>query len=93
MAKKKLVKKVLDKTNIDEKLVEKYNENPGLYNKIWCYTKCYGGYVLAVGAGCLFGVNGWWGLAFLAGSAIWAYKVRDCKPSEECCMGSDCCKK
>ena len=34
MAKKKLVKKVLDKTNIDEKLVEKYNENPGLYNKI-----------------------------------------------------------
>tara|TARA_R110001592_G_scaffold215993_2_gene469453 strand:+ start:244 stop:534 length:291 start_codon:yes stop_codon:yes gene_type:complete len=90
---KKVVKKVLDKTTIDEKLVEKYNENPSLYNKIWCYIKCYGGYVLAVGAGCLFGANGWWGLAFLAGSATWAYKIRCCKPSEECCMGGSCCKK
>ena len=37
MAKKKFVKKVLDKTNLDEKLIEKYNENPGLYNKILCH--------------------------------------------------------
>ena len=83
MAKKKLVKKVLDKTNIDEKLVEKYNENPGLYNKIWCYTKCFGGYVVAVGAGCTFGANFWWGLGLLAASAGWAYwatcKNKPCK--------------
>ena len=80
---KKLVKKVLDKTNIDEKLVAKYNENATLYNKIACYTKCYGGYLLAVGAGCTFGANFWWGLGLLAASAGWAYwatcKGRPCK--------------
>ena len=51
------VNQVLDKTNLDEKLVAKYNENPGLYNSILCYTKCYGGYVLAVGAGTGITVN------------------------------------
>ena len=85
--KKKLVEKVLDKTNLDEKLVEKYNENPGLYNTIWCYTKCYGGYVLAIGAGCTFGTSFLWGSILLAGAAVWAYSVRRCKP---CCKGGVC---
>ena len=80
---KKVVKKVLDKTNIDEKIMENINENRSLYNKILCYTKCYGGYLLAVGAGCSFGVNIWWGLGLLAASAGWAYwatcKGRPCK--------------
>ena len=84
---KKLVKKVLDKTNIDEKLVAKYNENATLYNKIACYTKCYGGYLLAVGAGCTFGANFWWGLGLLAASAGWAYWAScKCRP----CKGGDC---
>ena len=54
---KKVVKKVLDKTDIDEKIIANIDENRSLYNKILCYIKCYGGYVLAVGAGCAFGVN------------------------------------
>ena len=85
MAKKnKLVDKVLDKTNLDEKLVEKYNENPGLYNKIWCYTKCFGGYLVAVGAGCTFGANIWVGLGLLAASAGWAYWVTHCNDNAKC---------
>ena len=84
MAKKKLVKKVLDKTNIDEKLVEKYNQNPGLYNKIWCYTKCYGGYLLAVGAGCTFGANFWVGLGLLAAAGSWAYWATHCNSGAKC---------
>lgn len=88
---KKVVKKVLDSTDLDEKLVAKYNENKSLYNTIFEYIKCYGGYVTAVGAGCLFGVNTWWGLGFLVTSAIWAYKTTcACKP----CKGGagSCCK-
>ena len=76
---KKVVKKVLDSTTIDEKILENIDENRSLYNTILCYTKCYGGYVLAVGAGCLFGVNAWWALGFLAASGVWAYKVAACK--------------
>jgi len=72
---KKVVKKVLDSTELDEKLIANYKENKSLYNNILCYIKCYGGYVLAVGAGCLFGVNTWWGLGVLVASAIWAYKT------------------
>ena len=87
--KKKLVKKVLDKTNIDEKIVAKYNENATLYNKILCYTKCYGGYLLAVGAGCTFGANIWWGLGLLAASAGWAYWTT-CKGRP--CKGGNCTK-
>ena len=60
---KKVIKKV--KNNIDE--------NRSLYNKILCCTKCYGGYALAVGAGCTFGVNFWVGLGLLVTSAGWAY--------------------
>ena len=59
---KKVVKKVLDKTTIDEKIIANIDENRSLYNKILCYTKCYGGYLLAVGAGCSFGANFWVGL-------------------------------
>jgi hypothetical protein len=91
MAKKKLVKKVLDKTNLDEKLIAEYNENKSLYDTILCHCKCYGGYVLAVGAGCLFGVSFLWGLGFLAAAGIWAYKVRRCKPSD--CDTTKCEKK
>jgi len=80
---KKVIKKVLDKTTIDEKIMENIDENRSLYNKILCYTKCYGGYLLAVGAGCSFGANIWWGLGLLATSAGWAYwaacKCRPCK--------------
>tara|TARA_R110001599_G_scaffold328468_2_gene541908 strand:+ start:753 stop:1031 length:279 start_codon:yes stop_codon:yes gene_type:complete len=90
MAKNKLVEKILDKTDLDEKLVAAYNENPGLYNSILCYIKCYGGYVLAIGAGCTFGVSLTWGAILLAGTAGWAYwQVCKCK---SCKGGSTCCK-
>ena len=88
---KKVVKKVLDSTTIDEKIMENIDENRSLYNTILCYTKCYGGYVLAVGAGCLFGVSFLWGLGFLAAAGVWAYKVRRCKPSD--CDTTKCEKK
>lgn len=81
---KKVVKKVLDKTNIDEKIVAEYKENKSLYDTILCYIKCYGGYALAVGAGCLFGVSFWWGLGFLAASAGWAYWVTHCNDNAKC---------
>ena len=69
---------LLDKTEIDDKIVDAWDkaEASGLIDKIKCYIKCYGGYLLAVGAGCLFGVNGWWGLIFLVAAGIWAYKTR-----------------
>ena len=72
---KKAVKKILDKTNVDEKIIANIDENRSLYNKILCYTKCYGGYLLAIGAGCTFGANFWVGLGLLAVSAGWAYWV------------------
>ena len=86
---KKIVKKILDKTDLDEKLVAEYKSNKSLYDTILCYIKCYGGYVLAVGAGCLFGVDFKWGLGFLLAAGVWAYKVRECKPSEVCCMSGN----
>ena len=69
---------LLDKTEIDDIIVDACDkaEASGLIDKIKCYIKCYGGYLLAVGAGCLFGVNGWWGLIFLVAAGIWAYKTR-----------------
>ena len=45
-------------------------------DKILCYVKCYGGYVLAVGAGCTFGARLMWGTILLAGAAGWAYYTR-----------------
>ena len=86
---KKAVQTVLDSTELDEKIIAAYNENSGLYNKILCYTKCYGGYLLAVGAGCTFGANIWWGLGLLAASAGWAYWAAcKCRP----CKGGNCKK-
>ena len=77
---KKVVKKVLDSTELDEKVVAHVNENRSLYNLILCYIKCYGGYALAVGAGCTFGANIWWGLGLLAAAGGWAYWTKNtCK--------------
>jgi len=84
---KKVVKKVLDSTELDEKLVAEYKENQTMYDLILCHIKCYGGYVLAVGAGCTFGASLLWGTILLAGAAYWAYVVRKCKP---CCKGGVC---
>jgi len=91
-AAKKVVKKVLDKTQIDEKIVAEYKGNKTLYDTILCHCKCYGGYLLAVGAGCTFGANIWWGLGLLVAAGIWAYKVNcACKPCKKdkdiCCNG------
>ena len=36
---KKVVKKILDKTTVDEKIIGHIDENRSLYNKILCYTK------------------------------------------------------
>jgi len=90
---KKVVKKVLDSTTIDEKIVAEYKENQTVYDSIICYTKCYGGYLLAVGAGCTFGANIWWGLGLLAASGVWAYKVNSCcKPCKKgSCEDKSCC--
>ena len=38
----KIVKAILDKTDLDEQLVAEYNENRPIYDKILCYIKCYG---------------------------------------------------
>ena len=83
-AAKKVVKKVLDKTTIDEKIIANIDENRNLYNKILCYTKCYGGYLLAVGAGCTFGANIWWGLGLLAAAGCWAYWATHCNNCAKC---------
>ena len=83
-AAKKVVKKVLDKTTIDEKIITNINENRSLYNKILCYTKCYGGYLLAVGAGCTFGANFWVGLGLLVASGAWAYWATQCNNKANC---------
>ena len=84
---KKVVKKVLDSTELDEKLIAEYKENKTIYDMILCYTKCYGGYVLAVGAGCSFGLSLTLGLSLLIVSGIWAwYNNCACKP----CKGGSC---
>ena len=81
---KKVVKKVLDKTTIDEKIITNINENRSLYNKILCYAKCYGGYILALTSGYTFGVNIWVGLGLLLASAGWAWWVTHCNDSVKC---------
>ena len=75
------IKEALEKTDVDDKILDAYADakESGLLDKIKCYVKCYGGYVLAVGAGCLFGVNSWWALGFLVASGVWAYKITACK--------------
>lgn len=44
------------------------------------YIKCYGGYVLAVGAGCTFGTSLFGGLVLLSGAVYMAYRC-----SQTCC--------
>tara|TARA_R110001592_G_scaffold259447_1_gene523414 strand:- start:433 stop:744 length:312 start_codon:yes stop_codon:yes gene_type:complete len=89
---KKVVKKVLDSTDLDEKLVAEYKEHKSTYDTIACYINCYGAYVLAVGAGCMFGVNNWVALGMLAVTAGWAYwVVCGCKLCKGGNTGS-CCK-
>ena len=84
---KKAVNKLLDTTELDETLVSRYNKNKKTIDTIVCYTKCYGGYILAIGAGCTFG-NGWTGISLLIAAAGWAYwQTCKCKP----CKGSKCC--
>ena len=88
---KKAVKKVLDSTELDEKLVAEYKEHKSTYDLILCYIKCYSGYLLAVGAGCTFGVSLLWGTILLAGAIGWAYLTTcGCK----LCKGGNtgCCK-
>ena len=75
---KKVIKKVLDSTELDEKIVANINENRSLYNKILCYTKCYGGYILALVSGCTFKANIWVGLGLLLGASAWAYWITHC---------------
>tara|TARA_R100001015_G_C4635246_1_gene204223 strand:- start:2185 stop:2499 length:315 start_codon:yes stop_codon:yes gene_type:complete len=89
---KKVVKKVLDSTTIDEKIIENIDKNRSLYNLILCYIKCYGGYLLAVGAGCTYGANIWWGLALTVGAGAWAYwQVCKCKACKTNMPGGTCC--
>ena len=80
MARKKgtRVKKAVEKINA------KIDKNKSLYNKILCYIKCYGGYALAIGAGCSFGANIWWGLGLLVGTGAWAYWATHCNSSAKC---------
>jgi len=81
------INELLDKTEVDDKIVDAVADvkeaitdvkESGLIDKIKCYVKCYGGYILAVGAGCLFGVNFWWGLGLLAATGLWANKITAC---------------
>lgn len=81
---KKVVKKILDKTELDEKIVANYKENKTIIDTIICYAKCYGGYVLAVGAGCTLDVSLLWGTILLIGAGFWAYNVRRCKTGTVC---------
>ena len=81
---KKAVEKILDKTTVDEKVIGHIDENRSLYNKILCYTKCYGGYIVAVGAGCTFGANFWVGLGLLVAAGGWAYWATHCNKSAKC---------
>ena len=88
---KKAVQKVLDSTELDEQIIAGYNENKSIIDLVLCYIKCYGGYVLAVGAGCTFGVNLIAGISFLIAASGWAYLTTcGCK----LCKGGNtgCCK-
>ena len=77
---------LLDRTEIDDKIVDAWEkaEDEGLIDKIKCYIKCYGGYLLAVGSGCLFGVSGLWGLIFLIAAGGWAYWATHCNNKANC---------
>ena len=82
------IKKLLDKTEVDEKLLGKIREaleKTDVDDKILdayqdakesgLIDKCYGGYLVAIGAGCWFGKNFWVGLALLIVAGVWGYKA------------------
>ena len=77
---------LLDKTDIDDKIVDAWVDakESGLIDKIKCNAKCYGGYVLAVGAGCTFGSSFLWGLGLLVAAGGWAYWATHCNKSAKC---------
>jgi len=77
---------LLDKTEVDDKIVDAWNraDESGLLDKIKCYIECYGGYLLAVGAGCTFGASFWWGLGLLVAAGGWAYWATHCNKSAKC---------
>jgi len=52
--------------------------------KIKCYLCCYGGYILAVGAGCTFGTSLLWGTVLLVAAGYYAYKKRSCCKNGSC---------
>ena len=70
---KKVVKKVLDSTELDEKIVAEYNEHKSIIDLVLCYIKCYGGYVLAAG----------W--AYKVRSCKPCCNGGVCEPKEDCC--------
>ena len=70
--------------NAVEKINAKIDKNKSLYNKILCYTKCYGGYVLAVGAGCTLDSTWELGVTLLVATAGWAYWTNCNKKT--CCI-------
>ena len=84
---RKVIKKILDKTEIDDKIIEHIDENRSLYNTILCYTKCYGGYLLALGAGYTFSANIWWGLGLTVAAGLWAWWVTHCNKKGGCKNG------
>ena len=53
--------------------------------KIKCYLCCYGGYLLAVGAGCTFGTSLLSGTILLVAAGYWAYKQK-----MSCCKNGSC---
>jgi len=53
--------------------------------KIKCYVCCYGGYLLAVGAGCTFGTSLLWGTILLGAAGFWAYQQKT-----TCCKNGTC---
>ena len=75
---KKAVKKILNKTTVDEKVIKHIDKNKSLYNKILCYSKCYGGYLIAWLSGHLIGINVWVSLGLLVGASTWAYWITHC---------------
>lgn len=90
---KKVVKNVLDKTELDEKVVAKYNEakESSLLDKIEKYARQYGGTALAVGAGCTFGVNNIVTLILLSASVAWV-RFKMCCNCKNCDCAVGCCK-
>ena len=65
-------------------VIANIDENRSLYNKILCYIKCYGGYLLALISGLTFCSNIWVGLGLLAGAGAWAYWVTHCNDNAKC---------